>query len=116
MCVCVCVRMHALITSTQNSGQVLLCVQGFLYACLHVLSALPYKECTYRQLYTCTSGLHTEGGGWNSPPPRNLEIAYGYYCGAINISYLILHVTGRNKYVSSKCCLESLSQIVSEAI
>ena len=36
-------------------------------------------------------------GGWNSPPPRNLEIEYGYYCGAINISY---HVTG-HKYVSS---------------
>ena len=59
-------------------------------------------------------------GGWNfshqpQSPPRNLEIEYGYYCGAINISYLILHVTG-HKYVSSKCCLESLSQIVSEAI
>ena len=25
-------------------------------------------------------------------PPRNFEIEYGYCCGAINISYLILHV------------------------
>ena len=49
------------------------------------------------------------GGAWNSPPPpRNLEIEYGYY-----ISYL--HVT-EHKYVSSKCCLEILSQIASEAI
>ena len=58
-------------------------------------------------------GFHTEGGGgggpWNSPPPpRNLEIEDGYY-----ISYL--HVT-EHKYVSSKCCLEILSQIASEAI
>ena len=56
-------------------------------------------------IYTslCCSGFYT-GGGWNftipspspppPPPPRNLEIEYGYYCGAINISYLILHVTG----------------------
>ena len=40
----------------------------------------------------------------SSPPPpsaRNLEIEYGYYCGAINISYL--HVTGHPcKYVSSE--------------
>ena len=55
------------------------------------------------------------GGGPLDFPPRNLEIEYGYYCGAINISYLILHVTG-HKYVSSKCCLESMSQITSEAI
>ena len=72
--------------------------------------------CMYVRMY---AGFHTEGGweggGWNSPPPRNLETEYGYYCGAINISYLILHVTG-HKYMSSKCCLESLSQIVSEAI
>ena len=47
-------------------------------------------------------------------PPENLEIEYGDF-GAINISYLILHVTG-HKYVSSKCYLESLSQIASEAI
>ena len=33
-------------------------------------------------------------GPWNPPPLRNLEIEHGYYCGAINISYLILHVTG----------------------
>ena len=28
------------------------------------------------------SGFHTEGGSWNPspPPPRNLEIEYGYYC------------------------------------
>ena len=61
------------------------------------------------------SGFHTEGGGGGGtgiPPPRNLGIEYGYYCGAINISCLI---TG-HKYVSSKCCLESLSQIASEAI
>ena len=44
----------------------------------------------------------------NLPPPRNLEMEYGYYCGAITVSYSILHVTG-HKYVSSKCCLESLS-------
>ena len=31
------------------------------------------------------------GGGAGIPPPRNLEIEYGYYCGAINISYLILN-------------------------
>ena len=44
------------------------------------------------------AGFHTEGGGGlEFPPPRNLEIEYGYYCGAINISY---HVTG-HKYVSS---------------
>ena len=59
------------------------------------------------------------GGAGISPPPptRNLEIeyGYGYYCGAINTSYLMLHVTG-HKYVSSKCCLDSLSQIVSERI
>ena len=70
---------------------------------------------------TCTlaSGLicidSRVSGGLEFPPPRNLEIEYGYYCGAINISYSILHVTG-HKYVSSKCCLESLSQIASEAI
>ena len=53
--------------------------------------------------------------GWGAgiPPPRNLEIDYGYYCGAINISYL--QVTGHT-LVPSKCCLESLSQITSEAI
>ena len=56
------------------------------------------------------TGFHTDGG---APPLRNLEIEYGCYCGAINISYLILHVTG-HKYVSSKCCLKSLSQIASE--
>ena len=58
------------------------------------------------------AGFHTEGGPWNSPPSlRNLEIEqYGYYCAAINISYLTSHVTG-HKYASSKCCLESLSQI-----
>ena len=50
-----------------------------------------------------------------SPLPRNFEIEYGYYCGAINISFLTLHVTG-HKYVPSNCCLEGLSQIVSEAI
>ena len=33
-------------------------------------------------------GFHTEGGAWNFPP-RNLEIEYGYYCGAINICCLI---------------------------
>ena len=64
------------------------------------------------------TGFHTEGEGpWNfpppatippPPPPRNPEIVYGYY-----ISYL--HVT-EHKYVSSKCCLEILSQIASEAI
>ena len=59
--------------------------------------------------------IQREGGPGIPPPPRNLEIEYGYYCGAINISYLILHVTG-HKYVSSKICLESLSQIASEAI
>ena len=56
---------------------------------------------------------YREGG--DLPPPRNLEIEYGYYCGAINVSYLILHVT-EHTYVPSNCCLESLSQIVSEAI
>ena len=55
------------------------------------------------------------GAGIPPPPPRNLRIEHGYYCGAINISYLIVHVTV-HKYVLSKCCLESLSQIVSEAI
>ena len=51
------------------------------------------------------SAFRTEKGGWNflSPPTRNLEIEYGCY-----ISYL--HVT-EHKYVSSKCCLEILSQI-----
>ena len=34
-------------------------------------------------------------GGWNSPPlsPRNLEVEYGYYCAAINISYLVLCIS-----------------------
>ena len=34
-------------------------------------------------------------GGWNSPPLslRNLEIEYGYYCAAINISYLVLCIS-----------------------
>ena len=50
-------------------------------------------------IYTslCCSGLYTGGGGWNftiPSPPRNLEIEYGYYCGTITVSYLILHVTG----------------------
>ena len=49
------------------------------------------------------------------PPQEIFEIEYGYYCGAINISYLILHVTG-HKCASSKCYLESLPQIASEAI
>ena len=46
-------------------------------------------------------GFHTEGGEGGEagfPPPRNLEIEYGYY-----ISYL--HVT-ECKYVSSKYCVE----------
>ena len=43
------------------------------------------------------------GGGGGSrlefpPPPRNLEIEYDYYCGAINISYLTSHVIG-HKYM-----------------
>ena len=50
--------------------------------------------------------FHTEGAGleFSTPQPqfslpsRNLEIEYGYYCGAINISYSILHVAG-HKYV-----------------
>ena len=34
------------------------------------------------------SGFHTEGGRLEFPPtPRNHEIDYGYYCGAINISF-----------------------------
>ena len=40
-------------------------------------------------------------GGGGGIPPRNVAIEYGYYCGAINISYLILHVTGR-KYIHYK--------------
>ena len=43
--------------------------------------------------------------------PRNVEIEYGYYCGAISISYL--YVTGHTCKVLR---LESLSQIASEAI
>ena len=56
--------------------------------------------------------------GLEFPPPRNLEIEYGYYCGVINISYLIYMLLDISTclYVSSKCCLESLSQIASEAI
>ena len=47
-----------------------------------------------------TEGVGGGGGaGIISPPPRNLEIEYGYY-----ISYL--QVTEHIKYVSSKCCLE----------
>ena len=68
---------------------------------------------SYFQIAWLLTGFHTEGGGGlKSPPPKNLEIEHGYYCDAINIniSYLILHVTG-HKYVPSKCCLESLSQI-----
>ena len=58
--------------------------------------------------------LYRRGEAGIPPPPTNLEIDYGLYCGAIKLrSYLILHV----KYVSSECCLENLSQIVvSEAI
>ena len=60
------------------------------------------------------------GGAGIFHPPATIfspEIEYGYYCGTINISYLILHVTGHTcKHVSSKCCLGSLSQITSEAI
>ena len=44
-------------------------------------------------MYICMyAGFHTEGGGGpgiSPPPPGNLEIEYGYYWGAINISYLI---------------------------
>ena len=40
-------------------------------------------------------GFIQRGGGPGTPPPRNLQIEYGYYCGAINIGYLILHVIGR---------------------
>ena len=54
------------------------------------------------------TGFHIGGAGISPPPPRNLEIEYGYY-----ISYF--HVT-EHKYVSSKCCLVILSQIASEAI
>ena len=70
--------------------------------------------------YEAKGFIQKVGGGLEFPPPppqpqfsppRNLEIEYGYYY----ISYLILHVTGHT-YVSSKCCLESLSQIASEAI
>ena len=49
-----------------------------------------------------SSWFHTEGGGGElagiPSPPRNLEIEYGYYCGAINISYLTSHVIG-HKYM-----------------
>ena len=71
-------------------------------------------------------GFIQEGGlefppSHNSPlPQKNLQIVHGFNCGTINISYLIivmliLHLTW-HKYVSSKCCLEGLSQIASEAI
>ena len=75
---------------------------------------------TISQKLNVGSRVPYRGGGTGIPPTqpqfspsRNLEIEY--YCLAINTSYLILHVTER-KYVSSKCCLESLSQITSEAI
>ena len=58
------------------------------------------------------TGFHTERGGLESPTP-NLEIEYGYcWWHGINISYLILHVTG-HKYVSFKMLFGKLSQIVS---
>ena len=71
-------------------------------------------------LPTLNQGFIQRGGGGGgaeifSPqpqfyPPENLEIEYDYYCGAINISYLILHVTG-HKYVSSKCCLNACKHV-----
>ena len=48
--------------------------------------------------YKIASGFYTERRGEAEIcPPRNLGIEYAYYCGAINITYLILHVTG-HKY------------------
>ena len=41
------------------------------------------------------------------PPPRNLEIEYGYYCGAISISYLMFHVTGHEYEIASEEDLNS---------
>ena len=64
------------------------------------------------------SGFHTEGGGPGipppPPPPPPTEILKLSMVIIVVPSILALHVTGYN-YVSSKC-LESLSQIASEAI
>ena len=64
------------------------------------LSSLTHRRVSYRR----GRGGGGGGGGWLEflPPPRNLEIEYGYYVSC-------LHVT-ECKYVSSKCCLDILPQ------
>ena len=67
-------------------------------------------------------GSHAEGWGpWNFPPteslpPRNLELSMVIIVvPSILAIYMLLDIHVR-KYVLSKCCLGSLSQIASEAI
>ena len=56
------------------------------------------------------AGFHTEVGGGGlefPPPPRNLEIQYGYYCGAINIRcfiYMLLDIRMCHQSVVWKVC------------
>ena len=63
----------------------------------------------YTNIYTLTftQGFIRGGGLESPPPPRNHGIKYGYYLWCYQYCYLILNVAG-HKYVSSKCCLESL--------
>ena len=74
-------------------------------SCQWVLS--PVSSGTYRVSYRGVGALEFS-------PPEILKLSMVVI---VVHSYLISHVTGRTReYVSSKCCLESLSQIVSEAI
>ena len=50
------------------------------------------EEVSYLKESRYYQGFLQRGGGPGILPPRNLEIEYGYYCGAISISYL--YVTG----------------------
>ena len=54
------------------------------------------------QITTTIIRVSYRGGGGPGIPPQNLEIEHGHFCSPINISFLVLHVTG-HKYVSSKC-------------
>ena len=80
----------------------------YTYAECLAATCVQYVKCVTVEILEKCPGFIRDRGGWNFPPPqqqfppptRNFEIEYGYYCGAINISYLIIHVT-EHKYVSS---------------
>ena len=61
--------------------------------------ALPIVHKLHPCGYSYIQGFIQRRWGEIPPPPGNLQIEYGYHCGAINISYLILHVTVTLQYL-----------------